>query len=338
MVQAQHPGTSYKSFSIYYDGTGDVDERSFIYEVINKYPSIEPFYKQPSEDEITSEFHRALFHADVPSTGSSFISQYFLMKLIADNGIKVVLDGQGSDEYLGGYLHTFYRLIGGYLRQGRFLNALSITQKLSDKLSLSFPKTLTHFSKSLLCSISSEQKLYDYEYRNYFPFLLDGKQVNSNFSLENKAGSSMDRFLYHLLFTTSLPSLLHYEDRNSMAFSIESRVPFLDHRLVEYAFSLKDEDKIRGVETKYILRKALAGILPDAITNRQDKKGFVTPGENKWLKGPLKHLLEIDFSNLSFLNKKLVTSLVDQYKKGDSSNSVLVWRIATLNYWMKYLQ
>ena len=122
-----------------------------------------------------------------------------------------------------------------------------------------------------------------------------------------------------------------------MAFSIESRVPFLDHRLVEFAFSLRDEDKIRGTETKYILRKALADVLPDAITNRQDKKGFVTPGENKWLRGPLKHLLDIDYSNLDFLNKERVAGLVEQYRKGDTSRAVLVWRIATLNYWIKNL-
>ncbi len=335
MVQHQHPGTAYKSFSIYYDGDGEVDERPFISEVIKKYPAIEPFYKQPTEDEIIVEFHRALYHADVPSTGSSFISQYFLMKLIAENGIKVVLDGQGSDEYLAGYMHTFYRLVGGYFRKGNLTKAISATRNLSDKLSLSTGKTLSHLSKSLLSSFSTEQQLYRLEFRKYYPFLMNEKPNDPPFLLENKAGSMMDRFLYHLLFTTSLPSLLQYEDRNSMAFSIESRVPFLDHRLVEFAFSLQNEDKIRGTETKYILRKSLASILPDAITNRQDKKGFVTPGENKWLRGPLKNLLEIDYDNLGFLNRDKVASVIDQYQKGDSSKAVLVWRIATLNYWIK---
>jgi asparagine synthase (glutamine-hydrolysing) len=81
-VQHQNPGTSYKSFSIYYDGDGEVDERPFIYKVIDKYPAIQPFYKKPTEEEVKAEFHNALFHADVPATGSSFVSQYFLMKLI----------------------------------------------------------------------------------------------------------------------------------------------------------------------------------------------------------------------------------------------------------------
>jgi asparagine synthase (glutamine-hydrolysing) len=338
MVQSQHPGIKYKSFSIYYDGNGDVDERSFISEVIKKYPTIDPFYKQPNDTEVESQFHHALLHSEVPSTGSSFISQYFLMKMIAENGIKVVLDGQGSDEYLGGYMHTFYRLIGNYIRQGKLKKALLTSSQLHKRLAIRFPGSLVHLSKSALCSVSNEQKLYNFEYRNYYPFILNEKPNDPPFLLVDKGGSLMDSFLYHLIFTSSLPSLLHYEDRNSMAFSIESRVPFLDHRLVEFAFTLNDNDKIKGIETKYILRKSLSQILPGAIANRQDKKGFVTPGENKWLKGPLKQLLEIDFANIDFLNKNLVKTLLTQYKNGDTSKANLIWRIATLNYWIKYLQ
>ncbi|MBL0190664.1 MAG: asparagine synthase [Saprospiraceae bacterium] len=91
--------------------------------------------------------------------------------------------------------------------------------------------------------------------------------------------SVLNTFLYQSVFQTSLSHLLHFEDRNSMRFSIESRVPFLDHRLVEFLFSLPDHFKIRGTDTKYILRQSQAPILPSAIALRKDKKGFVTPGE-----------------------------------------------------------
>jgi len=170
-VQQQHPGTSYKSFSIYYDGDGEVDERPFIHKVIEKYPSIDPFYKKPTDEEVRAEFHKALYHADVPATGSSFISQYFLMKLIAENGIKVVLDGQGSDEYLGGYMHSYYRLIADMIRGGNFGNAFRTTGEVAANLQLAGMKKYSHFAKSMLSSVSSEQKLYAMEYRNYYPFL-----------------------------------------------------------------------------------------------------------------------------------------------------------------------
>ncbi|MFA5974178.1 MAG: asparagine synthase (glutamine-hydrolyzing) [Lentimicrobiaceae bacterium] len=334
-VQNQHPGTSYKSFSIYYDGDGEVDERPFINKVISKYPAIDPFYKKPTDEEVKAEFHNALFHADVPATGSSFVSQYFLMKLISENGIKVVLDGQGSDEYLGGYMHSYYRLVADMLKGGNFGKAFSTTDEVVKNLSLTGIKKYSHFAKSLLSSISSEQKLYTMEYRNYYPFLLNEKPDQTPFKLTNVPGTKLDSFLYNLMFSTSLPSLLQYEDRNSMAFSIESRVPFLDHRLVEFAFSLHNDDKIKGIETKRILRQSLKNVLPEAIVTRKDKKGFVTPGETKWLRGPLSHLTDINYSNLSFLRKDLVKSIMDKHRNGDNSTSILAWRIATLNYWIE---
>lgn len=335
-VQHQHPDAVYKSFSIYYDGNGEVDERPFIREVINKYPSVEAHYKKPTDDEVKAEFHKALYHADVPSTGSSFISQYFLMKLISGNGIKVVLDGQGSDEYLGGYMHSYYRLVADLFLSGNPSKAISTTREVAGNLNLNKGKTLAHLSKSLLSAVSSEQSLYAMEYSRYYPFLLSEKPSAAPFYLTNPPGSKLDGFLYNLIFTTSLPSLLQYEDRNSMAFSIESRVPFLDHRLVEFAFTLRNDDKIKGLETKRILRHSLKDILPDAITNRKDKKGFVTPGETKWLRGPLQHLTEINYSNLSFLDKKAVKNIMEKHQKGDNSQSVLAWRIATLNYWVQH--
>jgi asparagine synthase (glutamine-hydrolysing) len=335
MVQELNPGIRYKSFSIFYEGKDDVDERPFIYEVIKKYPEIDPYYFSPTDKDVEESFHHALFHADVPCTGSSFISQYFLMKLIGQHKIKVVLDGQGSDEYLAGYMHTFYRVIADMIKSGNIFGAASLTSQVNKKLHSSFSKSFAHFGKSILSAFNNEQSLYSLEYKNYYPFLSNLSSDKIPFNLESKEGNRTDNFLYQLIFNTSLPTLLHYEDRNSMAFSIESRVPFLDHRLVEFAFQLSTEDKIKQTETKYILRKSLHGILPEAIENRKDKKGFVTPGENKWLRGPLKHLLNIDLDKIDFLKKEMVKKILNEYKNGDNSKAILLWRIAVLNYWLK---
>lgn len=332
MVQKLHPRTPYKTFSIFYDGKNDVDERPFVKEVLAKYQAVEPYYFSPKESEIKEHFHHALYHADVPATGSSFISQYFLMKLIAENGIKVVLDGQGADEYLAGYMHTYYRFVADLLKKLNVLKALSLTKKVTANQHLSALKTFSHFGKSLLSLFNNEQSLYSFEYKNYHPFLYNGNST-SPFFLSEVEGNKTDNFLFQLMQHTSLPSLLHYEDRNSMAFSVESRVPFLDHRLVEFCFTLLNEDKANGIFTKWIMRNALAGILPDAITWRTDKKGFVTPGENKWLRGPLSHLLQSDFNSLSFLKADKVKAVIESYKKGNNKHALLVWRLATLAYW-----
>jgi asparagine synthase (glutamine-hydrolysing) len=121
-----------------------------------------------------------------------------------------------------------------------------------------------------------------------------------------------------------------------MAFSLESRVPFLDHRIVEFAFTLSREDRISDkAETKYILRESLKNVLPEKVYARKDKKGFVTPGEIKWLNGPLQHLLDIDYERFHWLNKEALRKTVDNYAAGDTSKAALVWRIACTHYWMK---
>jgi len=332
MVQKLNPGLSYKTFSIYYEGKGDVDERPFVQEVINKYPDIEPHYYSPTDEEVRDHFDRALYHADVPATGSSFLSQYFLMKMISENGIRVVLDGQGADEYLGGYMHSFYRLISGMLSRMDLVEALRETINVNRRLGNDIFKTSAHLGKSMLSLFKNEQWLYGFEYRNYYPFLVDTMKDTAPFELKNVPGTRLDQFLYNLVFTTSLPSLLHYEDRNSMAFSIESRVPFLDHRLVEFCFTLTDEDKIRRGETKFILREAMKGIIPDAIYNRKDKKGFVTPGENKWLRGPLKELLEGE-GGKDYEFNQIEKKLISDYIKGNSNYSNLIWRLIVFKKW-----
>jgi asparagine synthase (glutamine-hydrolysing) len=333
-VQNLYPDNPYKTYSIYYDGKGDVDERPFINEVIKKYPSIQPHYYSPQESDLEEAFHKAVYHADVPVTGSSFMSQYYLMKLIGGDGIKVVLDGQGADEYLGGYMHSFYRSISGMMKSFQPGKIIDTLQGLKREQGYGAGKLADVFAKSALSMMRSEQDLYALEYAHYYPFLSDIDKSNSPFELPKVKGSDLDAFLYHLMFTTSLPSLLHYEDRNSMAFSIESRVPFLDHRLVEFVFSLNDDDKIKGPVTKNILRTGLGDILPEAITNRKDKKGFVTPGEVKWLRGPLRFLLDAKVEEMPGMHKDKIRKLISEFKAGDNSKANLVWRLCVLNYWV----
>jgi asparagine synthase (glutamine-hydrolysing) len=288
---------------------------------------------QPTDDEIAANFESAIYHADVPLAGSSPISQYFVMKLAASQGVKVLLDGQGSDEYLGGYMHSFYRLIGGYLKSFRPARAMSEWNAHAQLQQLAGKKKLDVLVKSLLSGNLSEQRLYELEYLNYYPFLGNDKSIP--FKLDSAKGSRLNQFLYQLTFTTSLPTLLQFEDRNSMAFSIESRVPFLDHRLLEFAFACQDDRKISKGITKRILRESLKGILPEAIVNRTDKKGFVTPGEVKWLRGPLSFLLDADFKNLDFIRSETAKKIVFDFKNGDNSKANLVWRLVVLDYWAK---
>ena len=323
------------TFSVYYQGDKSVDERPFIEEIVKKYPNeFKTFYISPSENEIAEEFHKATFHNDFPLLGSSPLSQYFVMKLIAKHQIKVVLSGQGADDYLGGYMHSYYRLYAEYLKNFKFGKVFKEFRQQISKQEYGLKKSTDVILKSFLSLFLSEDQLYNLEYRNYFPRAIQHKF--SNLDLHSTNYKKFSAFHFQLMKSSSLPSLLHYEDRNSMAFSIESRVPFLDHRLVEFAFSLPSDIKIHDGYTKWIQREAMKDRLPEKIRDRTHKKGFVTPGEVVWLRGSLKHLLEIDYQKLDFLDKKVVSAEIESFKKGNDKNANFVWRIASLNYWIKY--
>ena len=334
VIGKEFSSTRLKTFTVYYEGKDEVDERPWVSEVVRAYPSMDPSYFSPSNDDVAESFAKAIWHADVPLAGSSPISQYFVMQLAAKSGIKVLLDGQGSDEMLAGYMHSFYRLMGGHLSAMRIGAAVSELNAHSRRQSFGLTKKADLFAKSLLAGFRSEQDLYAFEYRHFFPLLTNRGGVP--FRLEDKPGSRLNRFLFQLMTATSLPTLLQFEDRNSMAFSIESRVPFLDHRLVEFVFSLPDEAKFSSGITKRVLREGLKRVLPASIAERADKKGFVTPGEVKWLRGPLRFLLEQDFTTLDFLNAERVNSVIREFKSGNNRHANLVWRLVVLRYWMEY--
>ena len=122
-----------------------------------------------------------------------------------------------------------------------------------------------------------------------------------------------------------------------MATSVECRVPFLDHRLVEFAFSLDDEDKIREGQRKYILRKALERILPRAISARSDKQRFPGGETARWLKGPLSHLIDpTTFDGLGVVDEREARRILREWQAGDDSKLWLAWRLGNLNYWAQH--
>lgn len=329
-----NPGQRMKAFTIYYEGADGIDERPWVNEVLAAYPNIQGFTHTPSDDEVAQVFADALWHADVPLAGSSPLSQYFVMQLASRQGIKVLLDGQGADEMLGGYMHSFYRLIGGLVAKGKIHHAIHEWHAHSQTQGFSLAKRTDSMLKSVLAGMGSEQQLYAFEFLNYLPFV--GLDKSVPFNIPAQQGSRLNRFLHTLTTVSSLPTLLQFEDRNSMAFSIESRVPFLDHRLVEYAFSLQDSCKINQGVTKHVLRQAMVGTLPEAIAGRKDKKGFVTPGEVRWLRGPLRFLLDQEFDSIDWLNSKRIKHLIGQFRKGDNTHANLVWRLVVLRWWLEH--
>ena len=330
VVGKDFPQVPFKTFTIYYEGRDQMDERAWASKVVSAYPNLDPIYHAPSHMEVEECFEAASRAHDVPLRTSGEVSSYFVMKLAGERKMKVLLDGQGADEYLAGYWPAYDRLIGSQLKSGRFLRAIKVLLDVRRERSMDARSVVVLGLRSVEAAALSEEAIWHGRFLYKLSRVASAKHAHSG--LRKFQGSRLDQYLYHLLFDTFLPSLLHYGDRMSMAFSIECRVPFLDHRLVEFAFTLNDDDKIRDGRSKYILRRSMEGIVPTAILARRDKQPFVGQEMASWLNGPLRHLIErpMSFDGIDIVNEREARRVVRDFREGDRSKTWLVWKLAML--------
>lgn len=235
----------------------------------------------PSIHDLDHHLETVVWHHDEPFGDLSILAQWCLMREIGAQGLGVVLDGQGADEILGGYgpyLTHVAELARGCLRCAlRDVMALRTLRRVSaaGTIALALVRQLPAGLQSLLrrrqCS-RLQISLLAPEYRA----LVDtGVEPCYGFAEDQRSISQ------HLRFQVEegvLPTLLRYEGRNTSAFGFEGRVPFLDHRLVEFAFSKGARFRLRDGWTKWSLRKAFADDLPGAVAWRRNKVGFGVPG------------------------------------------------------------
>ena len=236
--------------------------------------------------ELVADLDRLVEVQGEPFGSTSIYAQYRVFRLVRETGIKVVLDGQGGDELLGGYVPYTAARVASLVRSGRLREALELLGRASQQpgrkglwrqvLSHLLPASLQPLARRVARQglTPSWLRWQWFADRGVIPTLPRPRYRQQHLRHE----------LLHTLTHTSLPQLLRYEDRNSMAHSVESRVPFLTPRLAEFVFSLP-EDYIVAPDgtTKAVFRAAMRGIVPDAILGRRDKVGFATP-EQRWLK------------------------------------------------------
>jgi asparagine synthase (glutamine-hydrolysing) len=324
-------GRRYRTITVYYeDKVRGMDERSWARVVTAAFPNIETIYCSPSDDDVRSSLDQMMWLHEAPIRSSSAVSYYFLMKLAAQTGLKVMLEGHGAGGCLADSSWSFERLIAEYLRKLRIIKAFELLQASPRSIGR---RNLAH--RSVRAAVRGERQLYAAEYSDRCSAL--GFDGDLAFELRNVGGSRLKQHLYHRLFTTVMPSILHNLDRMAMGSSIESGLPFLDHRLVEFAFSLEDEDHLSQGQTKYILRTSLEGFLPKATAGRLVKSDLTGREIVAWLRGPLRHLVEspIDFERLRILNRDKTQGLIERFKNGSNAHVDLLWRLGSLNYWLK---
>jgi asparagine synthase (glutamine-hydrolysing) len=253
-----------------------IDERPFVDAVVAA-SGVELHTTTPDTALFLESLPGILHAQDEPFGSTSIVAQYHVMRIAHEAGVKVLLDGQGADELLGGYVRYPAMRLAGALRNPR--TALQAVRVMAAEHG--------PFRAPLGYALMGTRRMPARLNRRRMPWeWIGGAARPGSQSMDEPAsepGTLLARKLWLDVVSDNLPELLRYEDRNSMAFSIEARVPFLDHRLAEASLLLPDRLKIAGRNArKVVLREAMRGVVPNAVLTRRDKVAFQPP-ERRWL-------------------------------------------------------
>jgi asparagine synthase (glutamine-hydrolysing) len=291
-----------------------------------------------SADDLLNDVYRVIARQGEPFATTSMYAQWRVFESARQAGIKVMLDGQGADELLAGYPNYRMGRISSLIKAGWIRDALRLSRSIDpNRWGKLFARAAVHASPSRL------QATLRYAFRRNAvpPWLNDSWFLKSGVAVVDVGTSSrlstMRDQLAESLTVTSLPQLLRYEDRNSMAFSVESRVPFLTPALAQYLRGLPEDYLIsRDGTSKVVFRQAMRGIVPDPILDRRDKVGFPTP-EKMWLasQGNMIHRIlggEVA-RNIAAFNVKRVLADWGRMMQGKMEFDSRVWRWANFILW-----
>ena len=290
----------------------DGDESAFV-RFIEGELGLDAQYTNPLEKFDFEDFERFMYHQDQPVVSTSMYAQWSVMKAVGQSNVTVLLDGQGGDELFGGYHHHFYKYARALMLQGK-VNASNVL--------------IEEYCALKGWDVKTVKKTVRDDVKLYLKLKLGSKLPGPPQITAWNAAPSLQDVLKLDLRSFIMPSLLRYEDRNSMAFAIEARLPFLDYRIVEFALTIPDEYKIHEGWQKYILRKAMQE-LTDKIRYRKDKKGFTTPHE-EWM-------TQFRARFEGYAQAALDGGAVHPWPKLSLSqlDSAQLFRLASLGAWMK---
>lgn len=255
--------------------------------------AVEPVVVQTDLD--PDHLLHAVYHFE-EIAGTSPIPFFQLYQGFRNRNVVVTLDGHGSDELFGGYSFDLYpKLKDDFPDIFQMRSTLDTIDKMYGQQNhISLQQTLPHFKGELLKKIRQKDWFFPFAKENYF------KQQ-----------------LFHSTFKGILPTLLRNYDKYSMYAGVEVRMPFLDYRIIEFAFSLPNNYKFRNGFSKAIVRRAARGIVPEPILNNKVKTGWNSP-MGEWFAGPWKQWLQdeihsVDFTNCDLIDRQDIVSKVDQF-------------------------
>ena len=327
----------FTSVSAIFEGE-EIDESKFS-KLIVKENNLKGVFTSPNSDEVINQLDKILEIQGEPIGSMSPLVQYFVMKEAKKNNLTVMLDGQGADELFAGYTHyidTYFKELSGNLHWRKLYRKYKEHMAFSER-DIKHKILIKIIFKGVLEKILP-QKIYEHRIKRnklklfkegVFEKYYDGKRVKLPKRL------SLKESLLYSTTISSLPNLLMYEDRNSMAFSIEARVPYLDHNVVEFMASLKTDQIYEIMISKVILRKISERYIPEDIAWRKDKIGFAAP-EKKWmqkLKTEIHNRLSENSWVMNFANFNYLNELFENFENLSIHEYRYIWRCYSVEWW-----
>lgn len=322
---------SLHTFSSTFQGLGErYDETDEIAAVQQRFGTTHHEIKT-DVNQLSSLIPRLLYHSDEPIVGPAMIPMYFVNKAVRDEGVIVVNGGHGIDEMFGGYPPSFTHAAYSLLE-------LAQKGKLLPSELIRIPSYL-HKGGAFSRLVSNKANSKVGEWLQLPHERVKAIERYQSLLRNNKTGNTSFDAQMLMMIKYYLPGLLHQEDRMSMISSIESRVPFLDHRLVDLALKIPFYYKVRNGTLKYIFRDAMRGIVPDKVLRNKIKRGYPTP-ISIWAKDELYSFIQNHFnhSNVlsdSIINPKEVLNRLELHKKGSADYGSMLWSCLAMEIWFK---
>ncbi len=330
-------GSPLRTFSSCFEDPA-FDERAYAHAVVAR-SGADAQYVFPHPAELERRIMDLVWQQDEPFGSTSIFAQWSVMRTASQHGVKVLLDGQGGDELLAGYPSLAGAWFADLLVEGKaaaLLREGMAYRRVQGSLSRYALAQMTRallparWARLLRRRLTGTAAWLASEFRHtYEPVSQPRSSTAPHLRSLQKA----------LLTGNGLRALLHYEDRNSMAFGVETRLPFLDHRLAEFLYGLAPTLKIDRGWTKVVLREAMQGILPEPVRCRADKMGFVTP-EDQWLRTTLQGLVRDVLSDprtrgRGYLNVGAALQVFDDHVGGRKNIGRAIWRWLNLELWCR---
>lgn len=341
-----------KTFSIGFK-EDSFDESNYALKVSGLY-NTEHYHHIFGVNDLLSIIPKAMYYLDEPLADASFFPTYLLSNFARQN-VTVALSGEGGDEIFAGYptyqahkLARFYKYIPAYIRNNiinKFINRLPVS---TDNFSLDFKV------KRFVSSLGADAALrhiywmgsfnFQDKIKLYSPSLMEVLMADnvhdtlSSYLVYSKNYCELDLFQYLDIKTYLQDDLLVKADRASMANSLEIRVPYLDHELVEFVFSLPPQLRLKNLNTKYILKKTARDFLPQEIIKRR-KKGFGAPIAS-WIKNDFKEVIldtlgKDKIKKEGFFNYAYIAELLKEHFENKTDNRKKIWTLFMFELWLK---